>query len=579
MTGGYLALVGTRTEVVRRISTRARDSGLDLHMPLPGGMLFAHGAAPLVDLDGQGVIVGAIFHRHGPLVPLARLDADDLRSIVASRGDALGRFYWGGYVALVRSDGGLRLLRDPSGAMPCYCVQLARGFAVTSDARLLAAFGLVRPRIDVDALALHLYRAALPTRRTALAAITELRPGFARDPDGEERPFWSPVEHLGESDAEERPVAEMLGRKIHAAVAALTQGRRKILVSLSGGLDSSIVAASLAEAGRDIVCLTMFTADAHGDERAYARALAAHIGAPLIERPYRIEDVDILAPLNAHLPRPTGRSQALAYERTHLAIAAELGADAFATGNGGDNVFAHSQTAAAIADRYLAHGLGGLWRVVIDTCRQTGCSVAAASRAALHILRSGTAGYRWRPNDALLTPDAIARGAGEGFDHPWLDDVRSALPGKTAHVAALLRVQPSLEPMRGRFAPVIHPLLAQPVVEAALAIPSWLWRTGGIDRAMARRAFAAHLPGSIVHRRSKGGPDGFSRALIAANQTAIHERLAEGQLAAHGIVDRAALSSAFDEDGVPHGNLHVRIQELLVAEAWIDHWQGVRSPG
>jgi asparagine synthase (glutamine-hydrolysing) len=158
--------------------------------------------------------------------------------------------------------------------------------------------------------------------------------------------------------------------------------------------------------------------------------------------------------------------------------------------------------------------------------------------------------------------------------HPWLEAVPSP-PGKAAHVAALLRVQQSIDPMRGRMVPVINPLLAQPIVELALGIPSWRWREGGTDRAVARQAFATSLPDQIVARRGKGGPDGFSRAVIVANQVVVRERLMEGRLVARGIVDRTALAEALAPGAAVAGNDHVRLQELLVAEAWLDHWAGV----
>ncbi|MFD2134618.1 hypothetical protein ACFSLT_04130 [Novosphingobium resinovorum] len=37
-------------------------------------------------------------------------------------------------------------------------------------------------------------------------------------------------------------------------------------------------------------------------------------------------------------------------------------------------------------------------------------------------------------------------------------------------------------------------------------MPSWQWRHGGRDRAVAREAFATALPAQITARRSKGAP-------------------------------------------------------------------------
>src|SRR3546814_1569831 len=57
-----------------------------------------------------------------------------------------------------------------------------------------------------------------------------------------------------------------------------------MLLLLSGGVDSSIVAACLAHAGCAFDCLTLVTANPSGDERSYARLAAESVGAALVER-------------------------------------------------------------------------------------------------------------------------------------------------------------------------------------------------------------------------------------------------------------------------------------------------------
>jgi asparagine synthase (glutamine-hydrolysing) len=95
---------------------------------------------------------------------------------------------------------------------------------------------------------------------------------------------------------------------------------------------------------------------------------------------------------------------------------------------------------------------------------------------------------------------------------------------------------------------VLHPLFSQPVVEACLAIPSWEWRAGGIDRAVARQAFAADLPEEILRRRTKGGPDGFCAEIIRHHHARIRARLLDGALARQGILDRVAVEKALGAD-------------------------------
>lgn len=575
MTPVYLALIDPTPQELAQAAAAGAALGLEERARLPDCALFGSPDLPVLSLGPAGFIIGTLLHRHGRARPVSVLAPQEVAQLAAGGAQSLLRSYWGSYVACLREAAGIAAMRDPSGGLPCYVSRLAGGLALSADASLLIRTGLSPMAIDYGRLAGHLYRAALPTSETALAGIEELLPGYACSAGKAAAMRWSPADHLADSGAEIDELAGRLGQTVRAGVVGLSEGRGRLLVSLSGGLDSSIVAACLVEAGQDVLCLTMYGPDASGDERIHARSVAARLGVTLLEHAYRVEDVDILAPLNAHLPRPMGRSQALAYERVHMAAAAEYGAGAFVTGNGGDNVFAHSQSAASIADRWQAHRWDGVAATLKDTCRQTGCSPLAALKAARRILKAPP-GYRWKPDPALLSHDVCTAMEQDGLTHPWLAAVPSPA-GKAAHVAALLRVQQSIEPMRGRMIPVINPLLAQPIVETALAIPSWRWREGGTDRAAARRAFADRLPQTVIRRQAKGGPDGFSRKVVTANLRLIRERLIRGQLVAHGIVDPGALAAALEPDAAIQGTQHVRLQELLVAEAWLDHWSGVRS--
>src|SRR3546814_15327392 len=75
---------------------------------------------------------------------------------------------------------------------------------------------------------------------------------------------------------------------------------------------------------------------------------------------------------------------------------------------------------------------------------------------------------------SLLDPAAVASLAGRSLGHPWLNPPSDCLPGKHAHVAAIVRAHAYLEchDRRWDFASV-HPLMSQPIIEVALATPSW----------------------------------------------------------------------------------------------------------
>jgi len=576
MSPRYLLFAGSDVrkcaELIQCISER---SGVPLRFSNDRIAALADPSCPCLAVGEAGCVLGFLFHRNGPARAVASLTSDEAAAISGREGQTLITSFWGRYVAAIAGPHSVRTLRDPSGDFPCYFTQLGSLTVFASDAEILVKSGLVRPCVETGEIGRQLFRAFVPVAATALQGVRELLAGFAlRAPLKEKVPeqCWNPWDHVGCGDEEPNEAAERLARTIRHAVHSIAAPAGRLLLSVSGGLDSSIVGACLAQARVDAVCLTMFSDDPAGDERVFARALCEKAGLTLIERPYRLDDIDLDAAMAANLPRPKDRMQALAFERVHYAVASEIGADAFITGNGGDHVFGYSQSAAPIADRYLAQGLGrSTVGSLVDVCRQTGCSVADAVRQAWRLAHSPP-GYRVRPNPLFLHPDFVAGVGSRDWHHPWLDAPLGALPGKAAHVATILRVQPNLEPSLGDRYPVLNPLVSQPIVEACLRVPSWEWREGARDRALVRRAFANDLPALVLDRRVKGTPGRFAAQLLDRFRTAIRDRLVSGRLAADGIIDAASIERTLHGERPVPDLERVRVLELVNAEAWIGHW-------
>jgi asparagine synthase (glutamine-hydrolysing) len=574
MSPRYLLVAGDpgpdRAGIVRRLANR---TGLDPAFANSDVTALVDPSCRCTPIGDSGCVLGWLFHRHGPARPVADL-RDQSAAIAGSEGQSLPGMFWGGYVAAIAHAGSVRVLRDPSGNFPCYYARCGDLLIFASDGELLVHAGVTGASVDFAEIGRQLYRAFVPAPATAIHGIRELLAGFAlRVPSrtSAPEPWWSPWDHVAARAEDAEAAAERLRRIVGHCVAAWASTHKRVLLSVSGGLDSSIVAACLAGCAGESACLTMFTDDPDGDERPYARALCERLGLPLIERRFRLEDIDICEPLAANLPRPRDRAQAVAYERVHQAVASKIAADAFMTGNAGDNVLGYSQSAAPVADRYLAEGLGsGILDSLFDVCRQTGCSLFDALAQARRLARS--ANYRVRPNPLFLHPEFRAELGPEQLRHPWLDAPAGALPGKRAHVANIHRAQPILEPAGGTGHAVLNPLMSQPVIEACLHIQSWEWRAGGRDRSLARRAFAAELPPAIIGRRTKGSPSRFAARLLDHFRPAICERLLAGRLAQQRIVDADAIEKTLAGER-PVGDVErVRILELVNAEAWIDHW-------
>lgn len=543
--------------------------------------------AVIVLPGGAGFIVGTLFHRYGPSEPVFRLEANDAEAIERTQGQHLVDRFWGRYVAVIRTRRQLLVLRDPSGALPCYYSVSRDDLVLATDPSMLFAPTGREPELDRAQLARALALGGFPEERTALEGVGQILPGTALrvlETEISTDTRWNPWEFVVEqldSSAEEH--AEKLRRSTQLCVSGWSKVAGRALLGVSGGLDSSIVAACLRSCGNDYACVTLATDDPLGDERSHSRALTSHLGCTLFEESYALEDVDLDSSSVRHLAKPFGRPDLRAYDRAILRAAKQIDAQAIFTGNGGDNVFYMSHSARPLADRFLSKGWSlGLLKTISDISLMTGANGANVIFHGVRACHGYPNGYVWKPELEFLTDPVIEALASNPISHPWLEQAgRYKLPAKSAHIAMLIRMYHSLDAYRERDGiPIFHPLTSQPLLETCLQIPAWLQCEQGFDRSVARKAFRSALPDVVVNRRTKGGPQGFSFQIFSNFREEMKDRLMNGFLAEERIVDRRAIEAAFGPSVKSRAGDIARLLMLVDAEAWIRHWRGMRQgPG
>lgn len=479
---------------------------------------------------------------------------------------------WGGFLDLSSDASGVEIMRDPSGMLPCYVARSEGSTVFASDAALISR--LLPQHISWPRLAAFLATDGMRSRATCLADVEELLPGMReRLEDGARTTLWSPwmfVKHSRSMHPEF--AARALRTVIDQTVGAWAERFSRILLGVSGGLDSSIVAAALAQTDCRPTLITIATHEPDGDERAYARALADFLDLPLIEDFEAPDHVDLSVSASAHLPRPVARAFSQSSDAIQLAQAKALGVDAFMNGGGGDSVFCALRSASPLADRILAVPRPReLAHTVRDICQVTGSPVAPVIvRGIRNALRAPRA-FKGSGNP-FLTSDCLSA-LGELPPHPWLTPPPGTPPGKVAHVAWILGILNHLDPVgRAMVRPSISPLMAQPVVELCLTIPTWIWVSGGRDRAVARRAFEGRLPPTILGRRSKGTPASFVMHLFESRRAEIGEMLCDGLLAGHGLVDRDRVHTYLSDPRPVSDARYMQIMGLVDAESWARSW-------
>ena len=106
---------------------------------------------------------------------------------------------------------------------------------------------------------------------------------------------------------EETAAVDVLRQKLRAAVARQLGGEREVGVFLSGGLDSSLIAALLVEAGARLHLYTLDFGPPYDAELPAAREVAAYLKQPLHVVPARVADVaKALRPTAQAMQQPFG---------------------------------------------------------------------------------------------------------------------------------------------------------------------------------------------------------------------------------------------------------------------------------
>jgi len=546
-------------------STSHNDVRIDSDQPL---LVIARPQATIVILGWCHPVAARQLDLHNP---------DHLSAMIAMDSSKLVKSLWGSYVVLMYDDVKrvVSILRDPSGGMPCYYRCFRGEVVIASHMDILRKRKYIEYTFDDNELGRHLLFPNLRTNRTCLAQLEELPAGYQlRAGCGaiEFSQIWDPWTY-GTRDAYYDDPYEAISDLRTAVVTTMKIWVSRFespIIGLSGGLDSSIVAATAVRAGARVTGLTLVTGESAGDERYYARETAEYLGIQLEERYFSAEHTDLQSSHAAHLPRPLARSFAQSGDQAYCDVAAQAQADAFMTGAGGDNVFCFQQSVLPIVDRILYDGMGrGVSQTTAEIAEMSETSIIRCAALAMRRAWFRKPQYRWKTRPDFLARDFLLQHA-EKPSHPWLDMPGKELPGKAAHIAYLAQIQNHLEGFRREnVLPMINPLMSQPIVETCLRIPTWFSCMRGENRSIARQAFAGYLPDAILHRKTKGGPDGFLQQLFHLNRKKIRNMLLGGYLAESKIIDTAAIEVAIMREGRGDHLQQFRLLELVDVEAWV----------
>jgi asparagine synthase (glutamine-hydrolysing) len=261
--------------------------------------LSERGAQPMIDSElGLAAVFNGLIYNYREL--RAELEGHGYRFFSESDTEVLLKAFhhWGpacverflgmfAFAVAERDTGVLTLGRDRLGIKPLYLTERPGLLRFASALPALLAGGGVDTALDPVALHHYLtFHAVVPAPRTILAGVRKLPPATVRTvrPDGtsSEHVYWRPEhvrrpEHAGMSP---RDWSAAVLEALRVAVRRRMVADVPVGVLLSGGLDSSLVVALLAEQGQ--AGLQTFSVGFHaaggelGDEFAYSDLVAQH---------------------------------------------------------------------------------------------------------------------------------------------------------------------------------------------------------------------------------------------------------------------------------------------------------------
>jgi asparagine synthase (glutamine-hydrolysing) len=490
----------------------------------------------------------------------------------------------------------LVLARDRLGEKPLYWAQTHDLLVFGSELSALLAHPDVDAVIDPLSVPAYLMLEYVPAPATILRGVHKLEPGtrlVLEDGRVAVEPYWTLDPRPAARPAKYNDAVRELRHRLESAVRSRLVSDVPLGIFLSGGIDSSTVAALAAREGA-LETFSIGFDEASFDESRYARAVAKHIGSRHHERIVRGSEMPDLVPgLGRVLDEPLGDASILptavlaTFAREHVTVA--LG------GDGGDELFAgYPMHQAHRVARWARRVPGFLHRGLDATVARL--PVSHRNFAPAFRMRSFLRGSAAPPPEnhalwmssfspaeqrELLTREALdATGdpdrAMDAFHEAWAASAGAPPLARAGHLDAktymandiLMKVD------RASMAVALEvraPFLARDVVEFAFTLPDAYRMRGLTGKRILRDAVRDVLPAEVIDRPKKGFGMPVARWLTGPLRPLATDMLAETRLRAEGWFRPDTVARLLSEHLEGRADHRKPLWTLLVFELWREH--------
>ncbi|HYC02357.1 MAG TPA: asparagine synthase (glutamine-hydrolyzing) [Azospirillaceae bacterium] len=567
------------------------------------------GHQPMASADGRVVLAfnGEIYN-HAELRRALEASGHRFRSRSDTEVLVEAIAAWGLDRALARADGmfaisawfrdtrRLALVRDRLGEKPLYW-SLKDGLLLWgSELKALRAHARFPDALDPVALAEYLRRSFVPAPLTIHAAVRQLEPGCLLEIDAgggvEMRRWWSVADcaraGLADPLPADEPAAVALAEAVLAeAVASRVVADVPVGVFLSGGIDSSLVAALMRRHG-PVRSYSIGFEEASHDESASAAAMARHLGTDHTAFTLTAAEAARLVPdLPAAYDEPFADSSQiptlalcrLARREVTVALSGDGGDEGFAGYS--RHLWAERLTGARrlpLPLRRAAAGLASalppaLWEaagaVLPDRPRQLGDKVLKASRALA--AADETAMYRGmvaRWEDPALATGRPVASWDEPPPPPGLDPVdRVRFLDFATYLPSGVLVKLDRASMAASLEARV-PLLDPRVVALGWRLPPSLRIGADGGKLLLRRVLARHAPPALFQRPKSGFGVPLAGWLRGPLRPWAEELLSERSLRDGGLLDPVPVRAAWACHLSGRADLAEPIWTVLMLQAW-----------
>jgi len=478
----------------------------------------------------------------------------------------------------------LYLVRDRLGIKPLFYAPSDDGIVFASEIKAIFAHPRWSPQMNEVAVDQYLAFGYVPPPQTIFQGIYSVEPGYWLRVEQNvihACQYWEPDFSESVFTNHEDELVEELDAQLNDAIRSHLVADVPVGILLSGGLDSSVVAAIAQRYSDDPLKTFTIGFEGGGDERGYARDVSRHIGSHHKEGIANPSLEAQLPRLVWHLDQPLFDNSALpTYLVSHMA---QQEVKVVLSGDGGDEPFAgYDWTRRAVSlpsltipslpypweRTYQANMVGKCHRLYYDL------SHTAQDRYVRRI--TADQGFRmWLyapdylthltgdPIDVLRQTlhDAPVRDAREAF---LFSDMTGYLPDDVLCKVDRMSMACGLE--------VRVPLLDHRLIEWTSRLPWNMRFQQGRGKYLLRRVAARYLPAHLIRPRKQGFTIPIGQWLRGHLGTTVKELFATKAFASRGIVrpDRALQLLDMHQSGTY--DLGHRIWSLVILETWCRVW-------